>query len=91
MSDRSLFYRSLDVLTCIWNKETDLDAICENVGLDSNRVEELLARLAEWELLEDGVSSLMVTERGKNVLSFYHNYSRALKVQPMVRAIIPDY
>ena len=89
MTNRSLFHRSLDVLTCIWNSETEIEAICENVGLSSNRVEELLAKLVEWELLE-AEGSRRVTEKGENVLSFYHNYSGALKVQPMVSAKVPD-
>lgn len=91
MSYRSLFHRSLDVLTCIYNDETDIEAICEKVQLGTNHVEDLLSKLMEWELLDELSPILKVSDRGKNVLSFYHNYSVALNANPLIRATIPDY
>ncbi len=91
MSYRSLFHRSLDVLTCVYNHETELDSICKQVGLGENHVEELIGKLTEWELLVDYTPELTVSERGKNVLSFYHNYAEALRVKPLIRANVPDY
>ena len=91
MSYRSLFHRSLDVLTCVYNHETELDSICKQVGLVENHVEELIGKLTEWELLVDYTPELTVSERGKNVLSFYHNYAEALRVKPLIRAHVPDY
>ena len=91
MSYRSLFHRSLDVLTCVYNHETELDSICKQVGLGENHVEELIGKLTEWELLVDYTPELTVSERGKNVLSFYHNYAEALLVKPLIRANVPDY
>ena len=85
MHHRSLFHRSLDVLTCIYNEDSDLDAICDNVKLGPDYVKELIGMLYEWELIEDIPDKLQITERGRNVLSFYHNYSGELKVVPMVR------
>lgn len=90
MHNRSLFHRSLDVLTCIYNKDSELDAICDNVKLGPDYVEELLDMLYEWELLEDMPDKRQITERGRNVLSFYHNYSGDLRIVPMVQTKIPD-
>ena len=54
-------------------------------------MEELIGKLTEWELLVDYTPELTVSERGKNVLSFYHNYAEALRVKPLIRANVPDY
>jgi predicted transcriptional regulator len=91
MPYRSLFHRSLDLLTCVYNHETEMDTICKQLGLGEKHVEELIDKLTEWELLIAYTPELTVSERGKNVLSFYHNYSEALKVKPLIRANIPDY
>ena len=91
MPYRSLFHRSLDVLTCLYNHETQVEAICQQLGLGPNHVEELIGKLTEWELLEAYAPELTVSERGKNVLSFYHNYAEALRVKPFIRANVPDY
>ena len=91
MPYRSLFHKSLDVLTCVYNNETELDTICEQLQLGANHVEELIIKLTEWELLEEYTPVLTVTERGKNVLSFYHNYAEALKANPLIKASVPDY
>ncbi len=90
MRNRSLFHRSLDVLTCIYNEDNELDVICDNVKLGPDYVEELLDMLYEWELIEDIPDKRQITDRGRNVLSFYHNYSGDLKIVPMVRTKIPD-
>ena len=68
-----------------------MDSICKQLGLGPNHVEELIGKLTEWDLLVAYASELTVSERGKNVLSFYHNYSEALRVKPLIRANIPDY
>jgi superfamily II helicase len=78
-------------LTCIYNHDTELEAICEKVELGSAHVEELIDKLCEWELIEEMSPSLQVSERGKNVLSYYHNYAAFLQVRPMVAASVPDY
>ena len=90
MHNRSLFHRSLDVLTFIYNEDSELYAICDNVKLGPDYVEELLGMLYDWELIEDIPDKLQITERGRNVLSFYHNYSGDLRIVPMVQTKIPD-
>lgn len=90
MKYRSLFHRSLDVLTCIYNDETDIDTICEHVELVQSYVEELIGKLTEWELIEE-YPRLSVSERGKNVLSIYHNYATQLQIEPLIHASVPDY
>ena len=53
MSHGSLFHRSLDVLTCIYNHDMEQEAICEKVELDSAHVEKLIDKLCEWELIDE--------------------------------------
>ena len=68
-----------------------MDAICEHLDIGTNHVEELVDKLTEWELIEEYSPVLTVSDRGRNVLSFYHNYSKALDVGPTVYASVPDY
>jgi len=92
MTDRSHFQKSLDVLSCFYLDIKEEQEICHRADVDDQTYVKVVDSLHEWELLEDEwTGENAITERGKRVLSYYHNYSTALKVTPAPGIVIEDY
>ena len=71
--DRSYFENALEVLTCINIGSSRSEDVCVLVEIGDQYYQEVLESLSDWELINNHETIITLTERGKNVLSYYHN------------------
>ena len=70
---RSYFENALEVLTCINIGSSEYEDVCALVEIGETYYQEIIDSLREWELVNMSESRVILSERGKNILSYYHD------------------
>ena len=68
---RSYFKTALEVLSYFEDNVVNNEKICAILNLDSVRFDEICVSLVKWELIKTYGSHHTLTEKGRNVLSYY--------------------
>ncbi len=71
MVARSQFQLSLQVLSKLDQCNCSDEEICWGIDIGYNYYKEICASLIDWELIEQANKAYVLTDRGKNILSYY--------------------